>query len=440
MTRRIFVTILAVTMLAIVLFGVPLAIAVQRRNRDDAVLELQRIASAAASQVPVGFASSSDPVELPAVPPDIHLALYGVDGRRFTGSGPVVPDAVVRATSDGDVHDGRVGDERVVAVPVAHDEQVTGALRASEPIDEATDRTQGTWMAMAGLAVIVMAVAAFAALLLARHLTRPVRRLRDAAVRLGDGDFTVAAPTSGVAELDDAAAALTSTAHRLGGLVERERAFSADASHQLRNPLASLRLAIETELARPRADPTLALHDALDDVDRLEATLTQLLALARDAPDDRGTLELTSVLGDVERRWHNALTSAGRPLRLEIDDATPLVHASATAVSTVVDVLVDNAVRHGQGAVTVTAGAARPSGASITVTDEGQLAGDPNRVFDRRSSGARGHGIGLALARSLAHAEGGRLRVARRSPTTFELLIAEPASSSATRSPEIALR
>src|SRR5262249_52305381 len=156
-------------------------------------------------------------------------------------------------------------------VPVAHDEQVTGALRAGEPIDEATDRTHHIWMAMAGLAVAVVAVAAFAALVLARHLTRPVRRLRDAAVRLGDGDFTVAAPTSGVAALDDAAAALTSTAHRLGGLVERERAFSADASHQLRNPLASLRLALETELAQPRADATLALHDALDDVDRLEA-------------------------------------------------------------------------------------------------------------------------------------------------------------------------
>jgi signal transduction histidine kinase len=110
-------------------------------------------------------------------------------------------------------------------------------------------------------------------------------------------------------------------------------------------------------------------------------------------------------------------------MRLDINGATPVVHASGTAIATVIDVLVDNAVRHGSGTVTITLGAARPSGVSVTVADEGELAGDPNRVFERRSPEARGHGIGLALARSLAHAEGARLRLARRSPTTFELLI-----------------
>ncbi len=437
MSRRIFVTILAVTMLAVVLFGVPLAVAVERRNREDAVLELERAASTAASQVPADFASSGDPVELPTTGLEERLGLYSIDGRLVAGTGPAHADQVVRSATDGAVHDGQVGEERVVAVPVAADEQVTGAVRASEPIDEAVDRTHRTWLAMAGLAAIVVVMAGVAGLLLARRLTRPVRRLRDAAVRLGDGDFTVTPPTSGVPELDDASAALASTAERLGRLVERERAFSADASHQLRNPLASLRLALETELTRPRADASLALHEALDDVDRLEATLTQLLALARDAPDDRGALALMDVLLDVERRWHGPLTAAGRPLRLDIGPHTPVVHASATAVSAVVDVLVDNAVRHGRGAVTVVAGAARPSGASITVADEGQLTGDPSRVFERRSADARGHGIGLALARSLAHAEGARLRLARRSPTTFELLIAAPETPVAT---EIAVR
>ena len=140
---------------------------------------------------------------------------------------------------------------------------------------------------MTGLAVFVAMVAAAAGLLLSRHLTRPLRRLRDAAVRLGEGDFTVSAPPSGVAELDAAATALTATARRLGDLVERERAFTADASHQLRTPLTSLRLALENELAQPRSDPTQALRDALVDVDRLEATLTDLLALARDTVADR---------------------------------------------------------------------------------------------------------------------------------------------------------
>jgi signal transduction histidine kinase len=252
-----------------------------------------------------------------------------------------------------------------------------------------------------------------------------VRRLRDAAVRLGDGDFTVTPPQSGLAELDDAADALATTARHLGRLVERERAFSADASHQLRTPLTSLRLTLETELLSPRSDPVPALEEALHDVDRIEATLTQLLALARDAPADRGPLALDAVLLAAEQRWRRPFAAAGRSLVVDAEDAVPLVHASAAALATVVDVLVENALEHGAGRVVLGAGAARPTGVSITVTDEGALNGDPSGVFERRAPDATGHGIGLALARSLAHAEGAKLRVARSAPTTFELLVPE---------------
>ena len=423
MTRRIFLTILGVAVVAVVLFGVPLAIAVQRRNASDSVLELQRIAGAAASQVPTGFADTLSPVVLPTVEPSMRLALYDTEGRLVAGAGPPQADDVVLAVSDGAVHDGHVGDELVVAVPVVHDEQVSGVLRSSEAADEAMDRTQRTWLAMAGLAAIVAIIAAVAGSLLARHLTRPVQRLRDAAVRLGEGDFTATAPMSGLPELDAAASALSTTGQRLGVLVERERAFSADASHQLRTPLASLRLAIESELVQPRPDPSIALRDALNDVDRLESTLTHLLALARDTPSDRRPIDLRLLVDAVDATWRRRLAPLGRAFRVNVDTTTPPVLVSATALSTVIDVLVENAVRHGRGTVTVDAGPARGV-AVITVADEGHLYGDPDAIFDRRSAQAAGHGIGLALARSLAHAEGARLRLSRPDPTTFEVIIA----------------
>jgi signal transduction histidine kinase len=430
-SRRISLTILAVTIVAVVAFAVPFGFAVERSNRDAAILELQRIATTAASQLPNDVLTRTTPVSLPGPQSEVHLVLYDRAGNLVAGKGPATPDDVATAALDGTVHDGTVGDERVVAVPVVQGDEVIGVMRASEPASEATDTTRRTWMWMAGLTLIVVAAAAVAATLLARRLARPVRRLRDAAVRLGDGDFTVTPPVSGLAELDDAADALATTSRRLGRLVERERSFSADASHQLRTPLTSLRLTLESELLSPRADPLPALEEALRDVDRIEETLTHLLALARDVPEDRGPLAVDALLRGAEQRWRRPFVAAGRSIVVDAADAVPLVHASAAALATVVDVLVENALEHGTGTVVMAAAEARPTGVSITVTDEGRLNGHPSGVFERRAPDATGHGIGLALARSLAHAEGAQLRVARAAPTTFELLVPEHQARSA---------
>ena len=95
---------------------------------------------------------------------------------------------------------------------------------------------------------------------------------------------------------------------------------------------------------------------------------------------------------------------------------------SATAVDHVIDVLLDNALAHGEGKVTVRVdkfeGAAR-----LTVGDRGQLDGDPSQLFARRAPEADGSGIGLHLARTLVEAERGRLRPTNLAPTTFEITL-----------------
>ena len=317
-----------------------------------------------------------------------------------------------------------------VAVPLTSNEQVFAAIRAATPADLVRDRAERTWLAMATLAAAVLAAAAVAARAVANRLSRPVHDLAGTARRLGDGDFTARAAATGIDELDGAAAALNATAERLGQVLARERAFSSDASHQLRTPLTALRVRLEAALLDPTTNCEHTLQGALTDIDHLHATVEDLLALARDTAPDREVLDVEAVLADAERRWHGPLAAGGRPMRLRVDDPLPPVRASARAVAQILDVLLDNAARHGAGAVTVTGRSHLDDAVAVDVADEGPGPALPaEAVFRRRSAAASGAGIGLALARSLAEAEGGRLVLSRLGPQpVFTLLL--PAASS----------
>ena len=156
------------------------------------------------------------------------------------------------------------------------------SCRASRPEATIESKVWKAWGAMAGLGAGVVALAALGALVLARRLTRPVTAFAGAVTRLGDGDFSVRAGRSGIGELDLAAAALDSTAERLGGLVDRERAFSADASHQLRTPVTALQVHLEAADQVSDGTARLAIDEALADVERLERTIVDLLLVGRD--------------------------------------------------------------------------------------------------------------------------------------------------------------
>ena len=242
-TRIQWVGVLAAA-LAIGLFGVPLAVAVVVLFRADERGELDRAADTTAVRVAPDLAAGRALTQLPDAEEDMHVAVYGLQGRRLLGTGPDIADGPVQQAVGGATAGGSDGGDVVVAIPVTSDNRVVGVVRAASPQSRVWLQVGLTWLAMAGLAAAAVAAAALLARRQSRRLADPLERLAAAAQTLGDGDFTVRLAPAGIPEIDAAGGALTKTAERLGDLVGRERAFSADASHQLRTPLTGLPAAL----------------------------------------------------------------------------------------------------------------------------------------------------------------------------------------------------
>lgn len=398
---------------ALIGFGIPLALTVAARDRDQALLELSAEAASAAVAVPGSFAQDNDLPELPDPADDIDLALYNVDGRRILGEGPSDADALVARVLD----TGAARQDRgrlLVAIPVTNEERVVGAIRARYPEATITARTRRTWLAMAGLATGVFAFTALLALHRSRALAAPLARLQADAERIGDGASPIDRPQTGVDEIDTVDRALRDAATRVNDALARERAFSSDIAHQLRTPVASLRLRLENEQLEPDHDTELV-TDVLRDLDRLETTIHDLIQLARDATPTGEPHPLATLVHDAVERWRPQLAELSRQLDVNLEPELPWVTARTEAVRQILDVLIDNARVHGSGTITISASRVG-TGAIVAVSDQGRSAIDPETAFARRRGSGPGAGIGLAFARRLAETEGLRLVIADPGP------------------------
>lgn len=425
-TRIVGLAVLA-AVLAIAMFALPLAFAISRYAMLDEQSKLNRIADATAITVASDLDSSDARPQILQQQGNTEIAVYDHHGVHVAGNGPPA-DTLVRRALKGET---TIGGEQdlVVVVPVTHETDVLGAVRAASPKSAVYRQVALALAAMATLATAAVLAVWLFARRMARRLARPLEEFSTAAHRLGDGDFSIRTQPAGIPEIDAVGQALNNTAGRLDTMLARERAFSADASHQLRTPLTGLRFRLEATQDNADQDPHLAIADALAEADRLERTIDELLALARDTREaSHGPLDLPALLDEIHHGWGERLAGLGRALRVTIDPHAPTSSASTAAARQVLAVLLDNATTHGAGTVTVTVRDATDA-LAIDVADGGSgiTAPEPD-LFARRGpqhqhSAQRGsHGIGLALARRLAEAEGGRLTLTRRAPPTFTFL------------------
>lgn len=326
------------------------------------------------------------------------------------------------------------GDVSTVGTPITG-----GAIKATANIvpkgtvelSVSDDNLRSSQLSEGGLVLLLLvlsvSIGTVVATLTARRLAEPLQRVAERATRLGDGDFRPDARRHGVQELDALAEALDTSASALAQLVTRERELVGDVSHQLRSRLTALQLRLEALAMHPDEETAVEAGAALEQADRLAEVLDELLAAARAARAiGAEPLDLATELPGIVEEWRQRLRADGRMLRMKVPDSL-VVRATPARLREAIGVLLDNALQHGDGTVTLTARTGEGT-AVIEVSDNG--AGVPDElaghIFERGVSGHGSTGVGLALARALVDADGGRMQLATAKPATFLIFLPVP--------------
>jgi signal transduction histidine kinase len=271
---------------------------------------------------------------------------------------------------------------------------------------------------------VVLIVGIGAGWVIAAQIARPMRRLEATAQRVAGGDLGARASEEGATEQRSLAASFNEMTARLVRMLEGQRRFVADASHQLRTPLAAVRLRLE-EARATDAGPEAAeqIDHATEELDRLARTIEELLTLSDAGEADRPAepVDVHGAAVDAVDRWRPYADARGILLGLAdgagADGARP-ARARNADVARILDALIENAVRYTRPDSRVTVAV---DGTSVEVRDEGPGLAEEEleRVFERfnrgrAGAGIAGSGLGLPIARALARRWDGDVTIANR--------------------------
>jgi signal transduction histidine kinase len=408
--RRLLFSTVAVAVIAVVLFGLPLAFVLTRLQVDAAHQLVQRDATTVARTLQNRLRSGLPPDPTDAADaarslPDRYVSI-SQDGRRpITFGDPPGPSEKIAASA------------------------VTRNFRVTVVADQSV-ATKGVTEALAltcSLALLAVGVAVALAVLQARRLARPLQDLAGAADRLGSGDARPLGRRYGVPELDRVAEGLDESAQRISDMLTAERDFAADASHQLRTPLTALSMRLE-EMVAAADEPAVVREEgaaALVQTERLAEVVSQLLGRTRSpAVGSPERLWVDDVVAQQVVEWDPAFRRKNRKLEVT-GDKNLRAYGRPGTLSQVIATLLDNAFVHGSGTVTIRTSRTAKS-VVIEVRDEGK--GVPAelvpRIFERSVSGKPGGtGLGLGLARSIAAADGGNVVLVRPRPAAFAVFL-----------------
>ncbi len=449
MARRISLIVIALVVGLLSIVAVPLGLRTANQDRFDFQHQTATEAAAVAS---VAEEHLDDNEKLTALEQSIselrrrgeQVAVFNKAGQWVAGDRSVagVSRRLISAALGGSTNfTWPSEDQLTVAIPVLKDESNArlGAVVVSRPTDWLDHRLATLWGWLALVSVVALAASALTAIWLARWVSRPLAGLEATAQRLGGGELSArSAAEAGPPEVRRLASNFNSMAGRLEALVSGHQAMMADVSHQLRTPLAALRLRLDVlglQAPDPLADE---LAGAQDEIARLSRMVDGLLAVARaeNVTSAQVLVRIDALIRDRVVAWLPAAEE--RPATLEVAVAEPVsARLGDGHLEQVLDNLLANALEAVPAGGHILVGAA-PVGkmVRITVTDDG-----PGMTEQQRTSALRryvtatpgGTGLGLAIVHRLVTSDGGTIALSDTPGGGLTVTVEVPAAAPAAR-------
>jgi signal transduction histidine kinase len=449
--RRLLVVLVPLAVLFAAALGVPLGITVAEREMQetyvDRLNDVGRFASLAETALSTGR------TEALAQELTRYHALYGIPIAVIDTSGTVLlePAGAYQRAAHSEPALSRIvaaalagtrsepsgkwapwdDSALVVAEPVGRDSEVVGAVVTISDLSKTRDRILVRWAQLAGIGLLPLIALVAVAWPVSAWVLRPVRKLDAATSRISQGDLTIRADAEGgPVEIRRLAESFNTMMESVENAVQRQRAFVSDASHQLRNPLTSLRLAVES--LAPHLSPTgggQQVYDvAVDELKAMQRLLNALQASARmESMRTTSPVDLDAVLATRVDRWRALTATAGQTLAVDVPPGLRLLEPPG-GLGSILDELMSNALRLSDAQVVEVTARAVPGGAgngstpggvvTIAVRDDGQGidASERDQALRRfwrspRHQNVSGSGLGLAICADLVGAAGGELRL-----------------------------
>ncbi|HEX4529764.1 MAG TPA: ATP-binding protein [Acidimicrobiia bacterium] len=462
MKRRLLFSYLSITAFVLLVLEIPLGVSyansVERRLTSD--LQHDAFSLAIRSQEPLdradAGAGAAETRALQALADRYHsdaggrVVIMDAHGRSVADSDtsiaigrdfstrPEVRQALGGAEVSGTRSSATLGTKLLyVALPVGSAGGIQGAVRITYPASVIDDQIRHIWLLLAATGGVVLGIVFLVSLLLSGSMTRPLADLETAAGALGAGDLSARAEVpKGPAELTVLAESFNATAARLEQLVGAQRGFVADASHQLRTPLAAMRLRLENLEADVDGAAAEDLEGALAEVSRLSRLVDGLLVLMRaeQSTSDPAPVVVEDVLDGRCDAWD--AFAAEKHVQIDASVAgTPVASATPGRLEQVVDNLLNNALEVAPpgSAVRVVAGSVG-DWVELRVSDAGpgMSAEERAHAFERfwqsgearRDGRPNGHfGLGLSIVRELVVGDGGDVALAPSDTGGLEVVV-----------------